>query len=130
MNELDRNLNEVTELALKTGESVATVECPCCHKTFYILKSEAVFSVINRNEETDFGADLKKLSGKELGRKCPFCGFSGEIGGSDFLNLGRDDFMREEIEAEQKAEELVEKNQVSWAEICRPGLDFRDEKDD
>ena len=113
MTELDRNLEEVTNLASKTGEKVITVECPCCHKTFYALESEVSYSVINRNEQTDFGADIKKLSGKLLGRKCPFCGFAGELGGSNFLNLGRGDFIQSEIDAEQKAEEVHERNQAS-----------------
>ena len=90
MTELDRNLEEVTELALKNGEKVVTVECPCCNKIFYATESEAAYQVINRNEQTDFGADLKKLSGKQLGRKCPFCGFSGGLSSSDFLRLGRE----------------------------------------
>jgi endogenous inhibitor of DNA gyrase (YacG/DUF329 family) len=116
MSELDKNLEEVTELALKTNEKVVTVECPCCHKIFYATESEAAFTVINRNEQTDFGADLKKLSGKQLGRKCPFCGFSGNLSSSDFLSLGRD-FVKDEIVAEEKAEEIREKNRTPWSEI-------------
>lgn len=116
MAELDRNLEEVTELASKTGEKVVTIECPCCHKIFYTLESEAAFTVINRNEQTDFGTDLKKLSGKQLGRKCPFCGFSGNLSSSDFLSLGRD-FVKDEITAEEKAEEIREKKRTLWSKI-------------
>ena len=116
MSELDKNLEEVTELALKTGEKIVTVECPCCNKIFYATESEATFAVINRNEQTDFGADLKKLSGKKLNRKCPFCGFSGNLSSSDFLSLGRD-FVKDEIAAEEKAEEIREKNRTPWSEI-------------
>ena len=126
MSELDKNLNEVIDLALKNEDKVVTIECPCCHKTFYALENEATYSVINRNEQTDFGMDLKKLSGKQLGRKCPFCGFAGEFSGSNFLNLGRGDFIQSEIEAEQKAEEINEKNQASWAEVCNQGVKFND----
>ncbi len=125
MTELDRNLEEVTELALKTGEKVVTIECPCCHKIFYATESEAAFTVINRNEQTDFGADLKKLSGKKLGRKCPFCGFSGRLSSSDFLNLGRD-FVKDEIAAEERAEEIRETNRTPWSKINNVNI-FGDE---
>ena len=89
MNELDKNLAEVIEKATETGEKIVTIECPCCGKIFYVTEKEAAYEVINRNEETNFGMDLKKFFGKTLGRKCPHCGFSGSLTSSDFLNLGR-----------------------------------------
>lgn len=116
MTELDKNLEEVTEKALKTGEKVVSIECPCCHKVFYATEKEAAYNALNRNEETDFGMELKQLSGKKLGRKCPFCGFAGDLGASDFLRLGRD-FVKDEIAAEEKAEEIREKNRTPWSEI-------------
>jgi len=89
MSELEKNLEEVTNKALETGEKIVTIQCPCCGKTFYATEGEAAYQVINRNEETDFGMDLKKFSGKTLGRKCPFCGFAGSLTSSNFLELGR-----------------------------------------
>lgn len=89
MNELDKNLAEVIEKATETGEKIVTIECPCCGKIFYATVSEAVFTTLNRNEETDYSIDLKKFSGKILGRKCPHCGFSTDLTSSKFLNLGR-----------------------------------------
>lgn len=123
MAELDKNLEEVTELALTTGEKIVTVDCPCCGKTFYALESEAAYTVINRDEQTDFAADLKRLSGKTLGRKCPFCGFSGSFAASDFLNLGKD-FAKTDIETSEKAEEIRDRNASTWAEINNIGLKF------
>ena len=121
MAELDRNLEEVTQLALKTGDKIVTVECPCCNKIFYATESEAAFVVINRNEQTDFGADLTKISGKKLGRKCPFCGFSGSIGASDLLSIDRN-FIKTEIAAEEKAEEIRENNRTPWSEVNNMGV--------
>jgi len=85
---MDKNLEEVVDKAAKTGEKVVSVECPCCGKSFYATVDEATFSVINRKTD-DFDLDLKALSGKILGRKCPYCGFSCSLSPSDFLDLGR-----------------------------------------
>ncbi len=71
MSEIYRNLEEVTEKAIKTGEKVVTIQCPCCSKTFYTLESEAAYQTIIRTED--------RFSGKMLGRKCPFCGYSGSL---------------------------------------------------
>ncbi len=100
MDELDKNLKEVIDQATKNNEQVVTIECPCCHKIFYTTTSEAVYSMLNRNEETDFGMDLKKTYGQQLGRKCPFCGFACSLTSSDFLKLGRGSFIQDEINAE------------------------------
>ena len=89
MSDLDKNLEEVVDKAIKTDEKVVTIECPCCHKIFYVTVSEAVFTTLNRNEETDYGMDLKKFYGRQLGRKCPHCGFSTDLTSSKFLDLGR-----------------------------------------
>lgn len=122
MTELDKNLEEVTNKALETGEKVVTVECPCCSKIFYATESEAAYQVINRNEETDFGMDMKGLAGKQLGRKCPFCGFAGGLNAGDFFKLGRGSFIKEEIKAEEEAERIREENRSSWAEINNMGV--------
>lgn len=81
--EIYKNLEDVTNKAMKTGEKVVTIECPCCGKTFYTLESEAVYRPIIRHED-DYALDLNKFSGKTLGRKCPFCGYSGSLTLADF----------------------------------------------
>lgn len=88
MTELDKNFNDVLDKALETGEKVITIECPCCGKTFYATESEAAYQTIVRNKD-DYALDLNKFSGKILGRKCPFCGFSAGLTSGNFFNLGK-----------------------------------------
>ena len=38
MSEPARNLEEVTDKAIKTGEKVITMQCPCCGKIFMLLR--------------------------------------------------------------------------------------------
>ena len=130
MTELERNLNEVTDIAAKTGKRIVSVDCPCCGKSFYALDDEVVFSKIMRDRAAEFGLDSKRLSGKSLGRKCPFCGYAGELGGGEFLRLDRGDAIKSEIEAERRAQELYDETRTPWSKVCAIGLDFGDKKDD
>jgi glutaredoxin len=124
MTELDKNLNEVIELAAKVGERVVTVECPCCHKLFYALASEAAY-------QYDNPADQSTLKLKHLGRKCPHCGFAGGFDQGRRSKFEQDiEQMKIEMEAEKLAEEAVEKRQTPWSQICNQGLNFGDKKDD
>ena len=70
MSELIRNLEEATDKAIKTGEKVITIQCPCCGKIFYAVESEAAYQYDNLASQ-----DTLKL--KHLGRKCPHCGYAG-----------------------------------------------------
>ena len=124
MAEIDKNLDDVIDKALKTGEKVVTIECPCCHKIFYATENEAAYERINRNEETNFGMDQHKFLGKQLGRKCPFCGFASELGASDFIQVDREQ-MFIEMEAEQKAQQMHDENQSSLAEINNIGVGWK-----
>ena len=126
MDELDKNLKEVIDQATKNGEKVVTIECPSCHKTFYATVSEAAYSVLNRNEETDFGMDLKKFYGQQLGRKCPFCGFACGLTSSDFLKLGRDSFIQDEINAEVVGKNTNAQIETSWADLNNIKINFED----
>ena len=47
MSELIRNLEEATDKAIKTGEKVITMQCPCCCKIFYAVESEAAYQYDN-----------------------------------------------------------------------------------
>ena len=47
MSELIRNLEEATDKAIKTGEKVITMQCPCCGKIFYVVESEATYQYDN-----------------------------------------------------------------------------------
>ena len=87
----DKNFNEVVDKAIKTGEQITTIVCPCCGKTYYVTEDEACYTMINRDQEHDYGLDLTKFSGKTLGRKCPYCGFSGSIGISDLFSINNKD---------------------------------------
>lgn len=116
MNELDKNLEEVTNKAIETGEKIVTLECPCCNKTFYALESEAAYEQTNP-------ADTSSMHHIKLGRKCPFCGFAGGYA----TNSAKDrevEQMRIEMEAEQKAFELAEKRKTPWSQVCSQGPDF------
>lgn len=119
MSEAHRNLEEVTELAMKTGEAIVELECPCCGKSFYALESEA-------NYQYD---DYAKSQLKRLGRKCPFCGFfkGGNVSGDQLADAR--ERMKVEMEAEQMAQEAADKRQAPWSEINNMGLQFGDPKD-
>jgi len=124
MTELERNLDEVTNLAIETGEKIVTIQCPCCSKTFYALESEAAYSQANP-------ADTSTLKYIRLGRKCPHCGFAGGYSSGDKSKAELDDEqMKIEMEAEQKAFEAAEKRQTPWSKICSQSLSFEDPKDD
>lgn len=114
--ELDRNLEEVTDLALVTGEKVVTIDCPCCGKTFYALESEACYSQPNP-------ADTSSMVQRKLGRKCPYCGFAGGYI-SNSTKEQEVEKMRVEMEAEQMAQELADKRKTPWSQICNQGPDF------
>ena len=114
--ELDRNLEEVTELALKTGEQIVSLQCPCCSRTFYATKSEAAYEPVDP-------ADTSSTHHIKLGRKCPFCGFAGGV----TTNSAKErevEQMRIEMEAEEKALELAEKRQTPWSQVCSLNPDF------
>ena len=116
MSDLTRNLEEVTDKAIKTGEKVITMQCPCCDKIFYTVESEAAYQYNNPASQ-----DTLKL--KHLGRKCPHCGYAG---GFDFglkSKYEQDvEQMRVEMKAEKLAEDAAEKHQASWSEINNIGV--------
>ena len=112
------NFEEVVNKAMETGEQVVTIECPCCHKSFYATESEAAYQSPAR-DETDYQVD-DGLKLKQLGRKCPYCGFTGALGANDLTVSTRDQFMKDAIKAEQDAFEHQEKNQTPWSKICNP----------
>ena len=115
MSELTRNLEEATDKAIKTGEKVITIQCPCCGKIFYAIESEATYQYDNPASQ-----DALKL--KHLGRKCPHCGYAD---GFDFglrSKYEQDvEQMQVEMEAEKLAEEATDKHQASWSEINNIG---------
>ena len=122
MTELERNLNEVTDLAIKTGEQIVTVECPCCGKAFYALRCEAAYSQLDP-------ADNSVLKYRSLGRKCPHCGFVGgydQTGGQKTKAEQDVEQMRIEMEAEQMAQEAADKRATPWSKICGQGVKFDD----
>ena len=108
----ERNLAEVMDKATETGEKIVTLECPCCHKVYYMLESEATYSNPNPGDESSIAL-------KRLGRKCPYCGFSGMYGSNNKRELDLEQ-MRVEMEAEQKAQKMLDDNATSWADICNP----------
>ena len=116
--ELDRNLEEVTELALITGEQSVSLQCPCCGRTFYALESEASYSKPNP-------ADTSSMVQLKLGRKCPHCGFSGGYV-SNSTKEQEVEKMLVEMKAEEMAEEAAEKRQTPWSQICSQGVKFND----
>ena len=116
MSDLARNLEEVTDKAIKTGEKVITMQCPCCGKIFYVVESEAAYQYDNPASK-----DTLKL--KHLGRKCPHCGYAGgfDLGlKSKYEQDGEQ--MRVEMEADKLAEDAVDERQVSWSEINNIGV--------
>jgi len=120
MSELERNLEEVTNLAIETGEKVVTIQCPCCSKTFYALESEA-------NYNYDNPASAAPLKIKHLGRKCPFCGYAGGYDQGQQTKMEQDiEQMRVEMEAEQMAQEAADKRVAPWSQICGQGVKFND----
>ena len=111
MSELIRNLEEATDKAIKTGEKVITMQCPCCGKIFYAVESEAAYQYDNPASQ-----DTLKL--KHLGRKCPHCGYAGGF------DLGLKSKYEQDVEkkknkmkAEKLAEDAADKRQASWSEI-------------
>ena len=116
MSELDRNLDDVTNKALETGEKVITIQCPCCGKIFYATESEAAY-------QYDNPADQSTLKLKHLGRKCPHCGYASgfDAGRQSKAELDREQ-MQVEMEAEKMAQEAAEKRQAAWAEINNIGV--------
>ena len=116
MSELIRNLEEATDKAIKTGEKVITMQCPCCGKTFYAVESEAAYQYDNPASQ-----DTLKL--KHLGRKCPHCGYAGGFDLGLKSKYEQDvEQMQVEMEAEKLAEEAADKRQVSWSEINNIGV--------
>ena len=116
MSELTRNLEEAADKAIKTGEKVIIVQCPCCGKTFYAVESEAAYQYNNPASQ-----DTLKL--KHLGRKCPHCGYAGGFALGLKSKYEQDvEQMLVEMEAEKLAEEAVDKRQVSWSEINNIGV--------
>ena len=122
MDTLDRNLEEVTDKALRTGEKIVSLQCPCCGRTFYATESEAAY-------ERDNPADQSSTIKIKLGRKCPHCGFaSGYVNNS--IKEQQVEKMRVEMEAEQMAYEAAEKRQTPWSVVNNMGVRFEDPKDD
>ena len=116
MLELTKNLEEATDKAIKTGEKVITMQCPCCGKIFYAVESEAAYQYDNPASQ-----DTLKL--KHLGRKCPYCGYAGGFDLGLKSKYEQDvEQMRVEMEAEKLAEEATDKRQASWSEINNIGV--------
>ena len=116
MSELTRNLEEATDKAIKTGEKVITMQCPCCGKIFFFFLSEAAYQYDNPASQ-----DTLKL--KHLGRKCPYCGYAGGFDLGLKPKYEQDvEQMRVEMEAEKLAEEAADKRQASWSEINNIGV--------
>ena len=116
MSELARNLEEATDKAIKTGEKVITMQCPCFSNIFYAFESEAVY-------QYDNPASQDTLKPKHLGRKCPHCGYAGGFDLGLKSKYEQDvEQMRVEMEAEKLAEEAAEKCQASWSEINDIGV--------
>ena len=116
MSELTRNLEEATDKAIKMGEKVITIQCPCCVKILYTVESEAAYQYDNPASQ-----DTLKL--KHLGRKCPHCGYAGGFDLGLKSKYEQDvEQMRVEMEAEKLAEDAAEKHQASWSEINSIGV--------
>ena len=124
MTELERNLDEVTDEALKTGEKIVTMQCPCCGRTYYATESEASYQYNNP-------ASQAPLKLKHLGRKCPFCGYAGgfDQGEQSQAELDRQQMMVE-IQAEQMAQDAADKRKTPWSVVNNMGIQFVDPKDD
>ena len=118
------SLEKATSEAIESGDQVVSIECPCCHKIFYTTKIKAAYALVNRASE-DFSFDGAKISLKQLGEKCPHCGFAAELGASELFRFDNT-FIHKEIEAKQKADEIREANQSSWAEICGSRISFKE----
>ena len=108
----EKQLAEVMDKAMETGEKIVTIECPCCHKVYYCLESEACYNPLN--PESD-------MPTKRLGRKCPYCGVASMITSGNKREQDLEQ-MRVEMEAEQKAQKMLDNNKTSWADICNPKL--------
>ena len=116
MSELIINLEEATDKAIKTGEKIITVQCPCCGKIFYAVDSEAAYQYANPASQ-----DTLKLT--HLGRKCPHCGYAGGFDLGLKSKYEQDvEQIWVEMEAEKLAEEAADKRQASWSEINDIGV--------
>ena len=116
MSELIWNLEEATDKAIKNGEKVITMQCPCCGKIFYAVESEAAY-------QYDNPAGQSALKLKHLGRKCPHCGYAGGFDLGLKSKYEQDvEQMRVEMEAEKLAEDAANKRQASWSEINNIGV--------
>ena len=116
MLELTKNLEEATDKAIKTGEKIITMQCPCCSNIFYAIESEAAYQYDNPASQ-----DTLKL--KHLGRKCPYCGYAGGFDLGLKSKYEQDvEQMRVEMEAEKLAEDAADKRQASWSEINNIGV--------
>ena len=116
MSELIRNLEEVTDKAIKASEKVITMQCPCCGKIFYVVESEAAYQYDDQASQ-----DILKL--KHLGRKCPHCGYAGGFDLGLKSKYEQDlEQMRVEMDAEKLAKEAVNKCKASWSEINNIGV--------
>lgn len=115
---LYKSLDKAVADAMETGDDVVFIECPCCHKDFYTIKSKAAHENVVRSPD-DYAMDLKEFSFRQLGEKCPHCGYSGTLDGSDFIKLGRQD------DEAQGQGDLNYEGKSSFADICRCNLDFK-----
>ena len=123
------SLEKATNEAIESGDQVVSIECPCCHKIFYTTKIKAAYALVNRVPE-DFSFDRARISLKQLGEICPHCGFAAELSAGELFKFNNT-FVYKEIKAEQKADEIREANQSSWAKICNPIINFKEvDKDD
>ena len=118
------SLEKATSEAIELGDQVVSIECPCCHKIFYTTKIKAAYAVVNRVPE-DFDFAATKISLKQLGERCPHCGFAAELSASELFRFDNTSIYKE-IEAEQKADESIERSQSSWAEICGSRISFKE----
>lgn len=116
---MDKNLSEVIDKALETGEKVVTIECPCCHKVYYLTESEASY-------QDDNPADQSPLKLKHIGRKCPYCGYASGYY-ADGSSKMRDEIerMKVEMEAEKQAEKMLDRTKTPWAEINNRGVGWK-----
>ena len=114
------NLEEVTNKALETGEKIVSLECPCCGKTYYALESEAGWSNANRGEG-GFGVDPEIFSVRQLGRKCPHCGFITEISPGKAFDPNYNS-VKDEIKAKEMAEQIREETLLPWSVINNMGV--------
>ena len=121
---LYKNFDKAIADAMETGDDVVSIECPCCHKYFYTIKSKAVHENVVRSSD-DYDIDMYKFSFEKLGEKCPHCGYAGMLGGSDLLMK----FGRQGDEARRLCD-LDYEGKSSFADICRGNFDFKEDISD